>query len=82
MHSESITKVNYRLINGHDWPVVNSKTKKVNTFTPPDLGETSSLPFFFALFMHRFPQLSPLLNSIFDDLLVSPRSRSVINLSH
>jgi hypothetical protein len=81
MHSESITKVNYRLINGHDWPVVNSKTEKVNTFTPPDLGETSSLPFFFASFMRRFSQLSPLLDSIFDDLLMSPCCRSVIDLS-
>jgi hypothetical protein len=81
MHPESITKVNYRLINGHDWPVVNSKTKKVNTFTPPDLGETSSLPIFFASFMRRFPQFSPLLDSIFDDLLLSPRCRPVINLS-
>jgi len=48
----SNAKVNYRLINGHDWPVVNSKTKKVNTFTPPDLGETLSLPSFFVFFGH------------------------------
>ena len=68
-----VNKVNYRLINGHDWPVVNSKTKKVNTFTPPDLGETLSLPFLFVLF-NRFSQFPPFFESILDDFfMASPR---------